>query len=79
MRLGPKPPMVPMVLAPAGLFERVGRHAPLPGGRLPGENKAGNARPGKLFELEGEMLAPSLGAGARFYQLTWARNSNSCG
>jgi hypothetical protein len=59
LRLGPKPPMVPMALGPAGLFERVCRHAPLPGGRLPGEDKAGNARPGKLFELGGEVLAPA--------------------
>ena len=34
------PPMLPMVLAPAGFFERVSCSAPLPGGRLPGQGKA---------------------------------------
>jgi hypothetical protein len=38
-----------MVLVPRGLFERVCRHAPLPGGRLPGEDKTGNARPRQAF------------------------------
>ena len=57
LAFGPMPPMVPMVLVRSGLLESIGRRAPLPGGRLPGEDEAGHARAGKLFESEMRVLA----------------------